>query len=192
MHTTFPLLPDSKQHLVSYLAKIADNIREAFFAALQSFGKASSPAPALTSQRPGDNSRAAMLLMTLQVEDAAARTFLENTVCLQSMLLMLIATDANTLGMNQPSVWYSLAFSMATYLNLHSSKPHSIGTEGNITSDGALARRTWLILVTLDRWHALGTSKPLIVPENGLRLASDDQTLLGVDGFHLIRELSYH
>lgn len=188
IHATHPLLPDSKAELHLHLAKASAPIREAFLAALQTLVKPVSSASASDSQNAEFNSKAAELLMALQFEGASHRSLFDNLVYVQAMLLMVLTTDMNVSASSQPPVWYSLAFSMSTFLALRKRQPYKHNTNPEINELEKLARRAWLLLMTLDRWHAASSMNPLLIAENGMTLVPQDNALLGDVGFHFARK----
>lgn len=163
-------------------------MRDAFLATFQPLVKPVSTASASDPQNARFNSKAAELLMAMQFEDAASRSFVDNLVYVQALLLMVLITDMNVSASSQPPVWYSLAFSMATFLSLRTRQPYKNNTNLEITELEKPARRAWLLLMTLDRWHAASTLNPLLFPEKGVTLLQQDQSLLGEVGFHFARK----
>lgn len=190
IHGTHPLLPDTKAELHLHLAKATGPMREAFLAAFQMVVKPVSSTSASDPQNGHFNSKAAGLLMALQFEDAANRSFFDNLVYLQAMLLMVLTTDMNMSASSQPPVWYSLAFSMSTFLALRARQSYKQNTDPENNELEKLARRAWLLLMTLDRWHAASTWNPLLIPEKGVTLLRQDEALLGSVGYHFARKWS--
>ena len=84
--------------------------------------------------------------------------------------------------------WIAEAVSIATYLNLHQS--HSFGMGDTIDEDAPakVARRVWLSLVVLDRFHASSTASPLLVAEDSARLVASDEEIMGPDAYQLVRK----
>ena len=52
-----------------------------------------------------------------------------------------------------------------------------------------IARRVWLSLLVLDRFHASSTASPLLVAEDGARLAASDEEIMGSNAYQLVRKL---
>lgn len=163
-------------------------MRDAFLAAFQTLVKAVAAASASDPQNVQFNSKAAELLMAMQFEDPGSRSFVDNLVYVQAMLLMALSTDMNVSASSQPRVWYSLAISMANFLSLRTRQPYKNNSNVEITELEKPARRAWLLLMTLDRWHAASTLDPLLFPEKGVTLVQQDHSLLGDVGFHFARK----
>lgn len=184
IHVTHPLLADTKLQVLLNLDKVIDAVvRDAFFASLQVMVKSTSPGS--TSQQ--QDVRAAELLMSLNFKDAATRTATDNLVYLQAILLMALATDMSGPVISQQPIWYNLAGIMADFLGLGVGPPYKQNADPEIEYS-KLARRAWLVFVTLDRWHASGTLSRSIIPEDVTLFPHDDHTLLGGNGFHLLRK----
>ena len=188
IHKTHPLLPDTKAELHLYLTKATTSMREAFLAALQTLVQPVTSTSASDPQNVQFNSKATELLMALQFEPASNRSFFNNLVYTQAILLMVLSTDINISTSSEPPVWYSLAFSMSTHLALRSKKPYKWESYPQYEEVAKQARRTWLVLMTLDRWHAASTLNPLLVPENGVTLPGRDMALFGDVGLHFGRK----
>lgn len=188
IHATHPLLPDSKAELHLHLVKTSGPVREAFLAAFQTLVKPVASTSASDPQNVQVSSKAVRLLMALQFEDAASRSFFDNLVYLQAMLLMVMTTDMDVVASSQPPVWYPLAICMSTFLALRARQPYKHNTDPETTELEKLARRAWLLLMTLDRWHAASSLNPVLTPEKGVTLLRQDSALLGDVGFHFARE----
>lgn len=158
-------------------------MREVVLAALQTLAKPAS-SDAVTHPRVVQHcTKATEILMALQFEDAAMRSPTDNLVYLEALILMALATDVNNPSAFQPPVWYGLAVSMSTFLGLHLKQPYQ---HGEPNADEKLARRAWLVLMIIDRWHGGGTLSPLLVVD--VTLFREDNVLLGDTGYHFARE----
>lgn len=187
IHATHPLLPDSKLELHLHLEKASISMRERFLAAFQTLVQPVSSASASDPQNVQTHPKATELLLALQFEDAANRSFFDNLVYFQAILLMVLSTDMNISTSSQPPIWYGLASGMSSFLALRAKQPYKHNSNPEINEIEKLARRAWLLLLTLDRWHAASTVNPLIIPENGVKLLRQDNALLGDVGFHFAR-----
>lgn len=184
IHTTHPLLADTKLQVLLNLDKVIDApVRDAFFGSLQVLVKSISPGSTPQQQ----DVRAAELLMSLNFKDAATRTATDNLVYLQAILLMALATDMSGPAISQQPIWYNLAGIMADFLDLGVGPPYKQIADPEIEYS-KLARRAWLVFITLDRWHASGTLSRSIMPEDVTLFPHDDHALLGGNGFHLLRK----
>ncbi len=184
IHATHPLLPDTKLQVVLNLDKVSDGlVRDAFSAALQALVKSVTPGSASHQQ----GFRASQLLMALNFKDAATRSPLDNLVYLQAILLMALTADMSVPAISQQPVWYSLAGIMSDFLCLGAGQPYKHNVDAEIDFS-RLARRAWIVFITLDRWHASSTLNRLVVAEDVTLLPQDDHMLLGGAGFHLARK----
>ena len=184
IHTTHPLLADTKLQVLLNLDKVIDAlVRDAFFGSLQALVKSISPGSASQQQ----DVRAAELLISLNFKDAATRTSNDNLVYLQAILLMALATDMSGPAISQQPIWYNLAGIMADFLGLGVGPPYKEIADPEIEYS-KLARRAWLVFITLDRWHASGTLSRSIMPDDVTLFPHDDHALLGGNGFHLLRK----
>lgn len=184
IHATHPLLADTKLQVLLNLDKVIDAVvRDAFFASLQVLAK--STISGLTSQH--QDVRAVDLLMSLNFKDAATRTTTDNLIYLQAILLMALATDMRGPAISQQPIWYSLAAIMADFLGLGVGPPYKQNADPEIEYS-KLARRAWLVFITLDRWNASGTLSRSIMPEDVTLFPHNDHALLGGNGFHLLRK----
>lgn len=165
-------------------------MREAFLAALF---KVTHPNPStlMTNSHNGnENTKATELLAGLQMEEAGARSQLDNLVFLQSLILMILAIDLSAVAYVQRPIWYSPAYSVSEVLNLRRLRPFGSLDESVLSSNSMemIGRRAWLILVTLDRWHSAGTFDPLLVTDKAVLLHPGDHELLGDTAFHITRK----
>lgn len=188
VHATHPLLPDSKAQLHIHLAKASSPIREAFLAAFETLVKPVSLTPASDSQNVQLSSKAVGLLMTLQLEDPKNRSFIDNLVYLQAMLLMVLTTDMNISTSFHTPVLNSLAYIMSNFLGLRARQSYKHNSDPEINELEKLARRAWILLMTLDRWYAASTLNPVLTPPKGLTLLQQDIALLGDVGYHFARK----
>lgn len=184
IHATHPLLADTKLQVLLNLDKVIDAVvRDAFFASLQVLVKSISPGSTFQQQ----DDRAAELLISLNFKDAANRTTTDNLVYLQAIILMALATDMSRPAISQQPIWYNLAGIMADFLGLGVGPPYKQTADPELEYS-KLARRAWLVFITLDRWNASGTLSRSIMPEDVILFPHDDHALLGGNGFHLLRK----
>jgi hypothetical protein len=86
------------------------------------------------------------------------------------------------------AAWVGSAVGLAYSLKLHHNTVGERFTHGDPDSDEKLGRRAWWVLVVLDRWHAISTSSPLFIPDSNVVLLPEDQMLIGLTPFHLVRK----
>ncbi len=102
---------------------------------------------------------------------------------------MVIATENSGPVQSRNTSWIAEAISIATYLNLHQSHSFAMGDTTDEDTPARIARRIWLSLIVLDRFHASSTASPLLVAEDSARLVTSDEAILGTDLYHLVRKL---
>lgn len=194
IHPTFPLLPHSKERLHQRLVNCSIAVREAFLEALYSTVR-TNPASALRANSPVANTkRVCELMVASQFENPAVRTMPTNLLYLQTMILMGLEVDnhgpATMRGQLGPprAAWLGAAVGLAYNLKLHSSRCREQFATGDSDSDEKLGRRAWVVLIVLDRWHAISTSSPLFIPDSSVVFMPEDQKLLGLAPFHIARK----
>ena len=132
--------------------------------------------------------RATSELAVLKAEGPQARTCDANFAYLQALFFMAIVTENNGPVHNRNTSWLAEAVSIATYLNLHQSHRFDLGDATDEDSSPKVARRVWLSLIVLDRFHASSTASPLMVAEDSVHLVATDENVLGSDAYHLVRK----
>lgn len=111
------------------------------------------------------------------------------------MILMVLEADnhATQRGRSGPprAVWLGAAVGLSYTLKLHINPPRTSYALNDLDADESLGRRNWWILVILDRWHAVSTSSPLLIPDSSVIIMPEDQSLLGDSVFHLLRKFQF-
>ena len=130
------------------------------------------------------------LVVDLQYEDSATQTAAEKLVALQTILLMILATEMSGPTNIEYRGWYAQAFGAATFHFGHLRRVRETGKllGHDIDEHHLLARRAWLTLVTLEHWHAAGTAVPTMCPDELTELVADDHIMLGHVGYFLLRK----
>lgn len=82
------------------------------------------------------------------------------------------------------TVWLGSAVGLAYTMRLHVPTQKELASEGDPDSDEKLARRCWLVLVILDKFHASSTSTPGLIPDSSVVILPEDQQF-GELTFHL-------
>ncbi|MCJ1364994.1 Glucose-responsive transcription factor [Acarospora aff. strigata] len=193
IHPTYPLLPHSISRLRSRLLECPAALRVAFLEALYAAVR-SSPAAMLRPVRDFQGVRKASELITgSQFEAPTTRSKATNLIYLQTMILIALEADNHGPATKraQPgpprALWLGAAVGLSYSMKLHINPPRGRFAPGDMDSDENLGRRNWCTLVILDRWHAVSTSSPLLIPDTSVVLLPEDQSLLGDSTFHLIR-----
>ncbi len=136
--------------------------------------------------------RAAYLLQSFQFEHASSRSFPSSLVYLQTLMLLVVASDNQARGLSwgpAPYYWLGSAVGIAYSLRLHESP--EISVEEDSESDGKLQRRIWWSLVIMDRWHSSSISSPLLIPDGSIAILQTDRALLGDSLFQIARKSTY-
>ena len=129
-------------------------------------------------------------LAALKAEGPQARTCDANLAYLQALFFMAIVNENSGPVQSRNTSWIAEAVSIATYLNLHQSHSFEMGDTSDEDAPPKVARRVWLSLLVLDRFHASSTASPLLVAEDGARLAASDEEVMGPVAYQLVRKLS--
>lgn len=124
----------------------------------------------------------------LKAEGPHTRNCDGNLAYLQALFFMAIVTENSGTVYSRNTSWIAEAVSIATHLNLHQSYSFDIEDATDEDAPAKVARRVWLSLVVLDRFHASSTASPLLVAEDTVRLVALDEAILGHDAYHLVRK----
>ena len=127
-------------------------------------------------------------LAPLKAEGPQARTADGNLAYLQALFFMALVTETSGPVHSRNTTWIAEAVSIATYLNLHKSHRFEMGDTSDEDSPPKVARRVWLSLVILDRFHASSTASPLLIAEDGVRLVRSDEEIMGPIAYQLVRK----
>ena len=127
-------------------------------------------------------------LAALKAEGPQARTCDANLAYLQALFFMALVTENSGPVQSRNTSWIAEAVSIATYLNLHQSHSFEMDDTSDEDAPPKVARRLWLSLLVLDRFHASSTASPLLVAEDGARLAASDEEMMGSNAYQLVRK----
>lgn len=188
VHPTFPFLAGTRAVVQADLAECPLLLREAFLEALYAAMEPSQAPP------QGSDSRQANRLLTEWSCDPE-RSPAANRVYLQTLLLMIIEADnhgpaslkaqhggpskAELLGRAVGHA-YSLSLPQALVEANHDA-------ETDADSDDKVMLGAWWSLVMLDRWHAISTGNPLMIPNDTVVIPAALKSLFGV-GYDMIRK----
>ena len=173
--------------MIAYFGKASPIVRKAFAAALSHLAKVTSaaqPSPATN----GPDERVVQYQIAIHAELFDCWTQHDNILYLQSLILMILATDIYPRSPCRTSIWYGLASTVSTFLQLQVKKDPEFIANANMTSIDPIARKSWLILVVLDRWYAASASFPPTISDRGVYLSPSDHALLGDQLYHLTRQ----
>ncbi|KAA8909954.1 hypothetical protein FN846DRAFT_775751 [Sphaerosporella brunnea] len=194
IHPTFPLLPHSKPRLRQRLAAASITVREALLEALYAAVRSNPSYPPKAGAPKANPRRACELCVASQFESQDPRASVASSLLyLQTLILMALEADnhgpVTMRGMSggpPRAAWVGSAVGLAYSLKLHHNRGERFA-QGDPDSDERLGRRAWWVLVVLDRWHAISTSSPLFIPDSNVVLLPEDQTMIGLTPFHLVR-----
>ena len=188
--STFPFLPHSKRLLQHVLATCSTTLREAFLLALDCAVRTSTASALPDLIDPvASIQKASELISKAPYEMSQSRDSFENTVYVQALILMVIASDSIWAATGRgppPAKWLGRAIGKATDLNFNRSTAE-VRPDGEADLNAHLRRRIWLVLVVLDRFNASSTSSIFRIPDDGALLMAEDRPLLGETAYHLAR-----
>jgi Fungal specific transcription factor domain len=190
IHPTLPFLPHNKNRLNTRLTSCPPILRDAFLEALYSAVRSFSSSNISPYQESQSTRKAASMIAAAQFDNPSARSMTNNLIQLQTMILMAIEAEHHgppamrDYGGSSQAVWLGSAIGLAYSMKLHVPKQNEVASDGDPDSDEKLARRCWLVLVTLDKFHASSTSSPGLIPDASVVILADDQQF-GDNTFHL-------
>ncbi|KAI1387995.1 uncharacterized protein F4822DRAFT_298852 [Hypoxylon trugodes] len=192
VHTSFPLLAESKARVEGQLSQCPSLLRDAFIEALYGTMQSFVSIPGLyTNVDIGSATR----MITEWESDTTPRTMVMNLVHLQTLILTAIGTDnygpASLKGEHGgPSKASMLgrAVGLAYSMRLHvSSVEMAVDAQLEPDSNENIAIRVWWSLVMLDRWNAISTANPLFIPNDSVVIMPSLNLVLGDNVYHLAR-----
>ncbi|EEP76354.1 predicted protein [Uncinocarpus reesii 1704] len=167
IHTIFPILPASRDQLRSNLRQANREIQEVFLHSLLAVTGAGSFRAENQFQEIPTFEKAQDRLYDWFRGDPSSRPLAANFVLLHSIILMILEADQRgrenfrgQSGISKATLvegGVSLGFYIAKPLGqLDISNPD----DKDIDSDGNLARRNWIVVGILARWHMMSTAGP--------------------------------
>lgn len=125
-----------------------------------------------------------------------SRTSATDLVHLQTLILMAIETDyhgpASLRGLeggpSKASILgraVGLAYSMGLHRARVESNPEA---EVDVDAEENVGLRAWWVLVTLDRWNAIGTATPTMISNDTVVVLPGLKPIVGEGGYSLIRK----
>ena len=180
----FPVLAHHEPRVHHELEKVPHNVRTALLCA-----RDLAVAYCTSALKPEAlSARVTSELAVLKAEGPQARTCDANLAYLQALFFMAIVAENSGPVHSRNTSWIAEAVSIATYLNLHQSHSFGMGDTTDEDAPAKVARRVWLSLVVLDRFHASSTASPLLVAEDSARLVASDEEIMGPDAYQLVRK----
>ncbi|KAI1741590.1 hypothetical protein F4680DRAFT_69762 [Xylaria scruposa] len=191
VHPCFPFLASTKERIEAQLSQCPPLLQDAFVEAFYGTMQSCISTPGLYTT--GDISSTTRIVADWESDSTLPRNSLVNLVHLQTLILMAIATDnygppslkGEHGGPSKASI-LGRAVGLAYSLRLHmASLDASSHVQGD--SDENIAIRTWWTLVMLDRWNAISTASPLLIPNDSVVILPGLASLLGESVYHLTR-----
>ncbi|EGC49250.1 C6 finger domain-containing protein [Histoplasma capsulatum var. duboisii H88] len=182
IHLILPVLPNSRDRFRDHLQQCNRQIQEVFLYCLYAVTGANMFRAGNQFQQIPTFEKAQDRLYASFREEPSSRSLPTNFVLLQSILLMVLEADTrgpeNLLGQNGLSksvlleVAYPLSYHIAKNLGqVRTSNPDD--TEPD--SDANIARRNWIVVGILSRWHAVAVAGPDIFDTNETATLEDQQ-----------------
>ncbi|KAI0871085.1 hypothetical protein GGS24DRAFT_77093 [Hypoxylon argillaceum] len=193
VHPCFPFLAATKERVEDQLAQCPSLLQDAFIEAFYGTMQSCVSAPGLYTT--GDIGSTTRIVAEWESDPSSHRNHLTNLVHLQILILMAIATDnygppslkGEHGGPSKASILgraVGLAYSMRLHMASLSAIPQA---NGNSDSDESIAICTWWTLVMLDRWNAVSTASPLLIPNDSVVILPGLVSVLGENVYHLTR-----
>lgn len=194
VHPCFPFLAGAKERVEAQLSLCPSLLQDAFIEAFYGTMQSCVSAPGLYTT--GDISSTTRIVAEWESDPSSPRNRLTNLVHLQTLILMAIATDnygppslkGEHGGPSKASILgraVGLAYTMRLHMASLNASPH---VNRDSDSDESIAIRTWWTLVMLDRWNALSTASPLLIPNDSVVILPGLVSVLGENVYHLTRE----
>jgi len=172
LQTLYPILPSSSARLQSLLAECPSSVRTAFVHALLAVAQSSS-----------GNVKLANSLLSDWENDESPRTQAINIVHAQALLLLAIDADWR----RSPTVSSILGRAVVLANSMGLWKLPTILPESDVDSDDNLCIRIWWSLVLMDRWHAVGSGKPVLIPDASVVVPHGLASVVGDQCCYLVR-----
>ncbi|KAK9450708.1 uncharacterized protein V1518DRAFT_425479 [Limtongia smithiae] len=200
IHVVFPVLAHSRAKLRSRLISTSSPIRSACLHALYALVQSMTD-PARGEQ---DRRRAMQYLADAQSETARL-SFASSLLLVQTMILLALEAGMHGAaglegGMQSQSYWLASALGLARSLHLNAATKSTDlallypttaqptpSDDSDPDSDLRIARRSYLVIVLLDRLCATSLAMPVLIVIDSVRLTSDDLITLTPIPYHLLR-----
>lgn len=168
----FPVFPSNVTRMQLLLSQCPLSLSIAFSVALATVGQGST----------GDVKHADALLHEWESEDASHSRASE---IVHAQTLMLFIIDADWRSLTTLPFLLARAVALANSMKLWKLAP---AESADPDSDDQLCLKIWWSIIMMDRWHAAGTGKPVLIPDSSVVARAGLQANLGEVCFHLIRE----
>lgn len=138
------------------------------------------------AQSSSGNVKLANFLLSSWESGDAPPSQATNIVHAQALLLLLI--DADWRGSSTLPALLGRAVSLASTMKLWRYAAPQPGSDPD--SDDNLGMRIWWSLVLMDRWHAVGTGSPVMIPDTSVVMPPGLDSVLGETCARLLRKSS--
>ncbi|KAI1970641.1 Glucose-responsive transcription factor [Ophidiomyces ophidiicola] len=193
VHIILPILPVSRDRLHAHLRQASRQIQEVFLHSLLAVTGASSFRDGNQFQEVQTFEKAQDLLYEWFRGDPSSRPLAANFILLHTITLMILEADQRgrqnfreqsgipkaTLVEGGVSLGYYIAKPLG---QLDISNPD----DGDLDSDGNLARRNWIVIGILSRWHMLSTAGPDFFGSHEIA-TPEDNTIVNLATMQLAR-----
>jgi hypothetical protein len=170
IHPVFPILPHSKERLLEILHQCSREVQEIFIYSLYTVTRTNMDRVISTFERVTSFDNAQDLLLYYTRQPALARPTGVNLIWLQTMLLMILDCDSrgpdnfvlkdgvpkHSLIQSASKLGSDLVKGLGQLKSKRSSDP-------DVDSEANLARRNWVVLAILSRWHAISVADPSVL-----------------------------
>ena len=173
LQALYPILPTTAVHQQTLLALCPPPLRTAFTHALLAVAQSSS----------GNVKLANNLLSHIECSETQ-QPQMEKLVHAQTLMLLLI--DADWRGsVTLPSL---LARAVALTTSMQLWKQTVVEQSSDLDSEENLSMRIWWSVVLMDRFHAVGTSRPTMIPDHSIVIPVGLEAVVGETCFCLLRK----
>ncbi|OJD25163.1 hypothetical protein ACJ73_03465 [Blastomyces percursus] len=183
IHPILPVLPNSRDRFRDYLQQVNRQIQEAFLHCLYAVTGAGLFRAGDQLQQIPTFEKAQDRIYSSFREEPSSRSMSTNFVLLQSIILMVLEADTrgpeNLRGQNglSKSVLLEFAYPLSYHIaknlgQIRTSNPDDADSD----SDGNIARRNWIVVGILSRWHAVAVAGPDLFDTHETATLEDRQT----------------
>lgn len=169
----YPVLPNDRSKLQTLLGLCPPDVRNGFLNAVMA-----------VAQPAGGNAKLASSLLFDWENSSGQRTPSANIVHAQALILLII--DADWRRSTTLPFLLSRAVALANTMGLWKAPDMDAALQAD--SDEQLRVRIWWSLVLLDRWHAVGSGKPVQIPETSVVVPTGLDAIVDGGCYQLIRK----
>jgi hypothetical protein len=190
IHPAYPILTPVFDDLNSSMRDAPDTLRLALVDSLS----AAVDSVHQRSLSPDANAQRANRWLATWEADEKNRSSFTDLLHLQSLLLLVIESDARGPAPRVPrgggpskASLLGRAVGLAYTMGLHRRQLPKTVSVSESDSLASAADRCWCALTMLDRWNAISTSVPTMIPNDSVVIQATFRSLLGDSAFFLLR-----